>query len=299
MAITTPDAVPGEIIEAAWGDAVRFDLQTLDANKFDKIGGILTGSVYVQEPGGTGYFILDAASATLLSLTHSVGPPNSILMSAGANVALRYLTGGADRMTILPDGTVLWGTKLASNNQVPGMEFQSHGRLDITQTIASSNLVLVKAGASVGNGQAFSYYNNAAASIGSVTMTAALTGVLFNTTSDRRLKSLTRVVDPDEALDKVARMEPVNFTWRDAPAAGEQTGFFAQDLYTVAPEAVTVGRGEPGDEPTADDPMSGFVPWMADNSALVPTLVAAVQALTRRVEELTARVEALETGTPP
>ena len=26
MAVTTPDAVPGEVIEAAWGDAVRADL---------------------------------------------------------------------------------------------------------------------------------------------------------------------------------------------------------------------------------------------------------------------------------
>lgn len=30
MAVTTPDAVPGEIIEAAWGDAVRADLTAHD-----------------------------------------------------------------------------------------------------------------------------------------------------------------------------------------------------------------------------------------------------------------------------
>jgi len=297
----SPDVVvvaPGELITAAHINNIRANLVGLDAGKLALTGGVLTGNLFVQEPGGNGYYILDAASALLLSLFHTAGPPNSVLLSGGSNVALRHLTGGSDRMTILADGNMLWGTKLAANNQVAGMEFQPHGRLDITQTIGSVNVVLVKAGASPGNGQAFTYYNNAAASIGSVTMTSGLNGVLFNTTSDRRLKSLTRIVDPDEALDKVARMEPVNFVWRDASAAGEQTGFFAQDLHTVAPEAVTVGRGEPGDEADPDDPANpGFVPWMADHSALVPTLVAAVQALTRKVADLQARIEQLQGAT--
>jgi hypothetical protein len=96
--------------------------------------------------------------------------------------------------------------------------------------------------------------------LGGIVITTVNANIAYNTSSDKRLKRLTRVVDGDEALDKVATLEPVGYTW------------------IVAPEAVTPGTGEPGD----DD----FIPWSVDLSKLVPTLVAAVQALTRRVQLL-------------
>ena len=61
MAITTPDAVPGEMIEAAWGDAVRADLQTLDAaiaTKVAKAGDTMTGDLTAGAPAtGEGYIL--------------------------------------------------------------------------------------------------------------------------------------------------------------------------------------------------------------------------------------------------
>ena len=71
MAITTPDAVPGEVIEAAWGDAVRADLTMLDnkdttnynllnAAKVNKAGDTITPGLLnvgaagsATQPGGT------------------------------------------------------------------------------------------------------------------------------------------------------------------------------------------------------------------------------------------------------
>ena len=81
-------------------------------------------------------------------------------------------------------------------------------------------------------------------------------------------------------LVKLRAMSPVHFTWNETPGDGEQIGFFAQDLNEVAPEAVTVGEGELGD--------LEFVPWGTDNSKLVPSIVAALQAIDRRVSALEA-----------
>jgi Chaperone of endosialidase len=113
--------------------------------------------------------------------------------------------------------------------------------------------------------------------IGSINI-ATSTSVSYATTSDKRLKTLTRPVDPDEAVATIAATEPVNFIFTGHPEDGEQVGFFAQDLVTYAPEAVTPGTGEPDD--------AEFTPWMVDLAKLVPTLVAAVQALTRRIQAL-------------
>ena len=118
------------------------------------------------------------------------------------------------------------------------------------------------------------------AQVGSITRNAATAGVLYNQTSDKRLKTLVGPVDDLEALNLLGQIEPVEFTWNDYPEAGVQTGFFAQDVAEHIPSCVAPGTGEPGDE--------DFIPWGMDNSALVPHLVAAVRALMRRTAALEA-----------
>ena len=236
MAITTPDAVPGEVIEAAWGDAVRADLQAHDtaiATKVAKGGDLMSGDLSWTRTDPT--------------------------LGAGALVRV--------------DGPIV--------NSLTGAA---------GHTTTSISLALGRGGGAGNAGGIFvGFRGNSSSSsaphtnlLGTITVATANTSVAYNTTSDKRLKSFTRLVDPDEATAKVAALEPVNYTWRDAPEAGEQIGLFAQDAYTVAPEAVTPGNGEPGD----DD----FIPWGVDLTKLVPTLIAAIQALT-------ARITALETGT--
>ena len=177
-------------------------------------------------------------------------------------------------------GDIICG-KSGLNETAVGVEVHDDGRLYVCTTTAGiANIRLLKIAGATGDGSQFirfGYSQGSNTAIGSITEVGT-TGVAYNTTSDKRLKTLTRPVDPDEAVAKVAALEPVNFTFTSDPAAGEQVGFFAQDLQPVAPEVVTVGTGEPDDE--------GFTPWMVDVSKLVPTLVAAVQALTARIEEL-------------
>jgi hypothetical protein len=283
----SPDVVvvaPGELITAAHLNNIRANLVGLDTLKYDKTGGLLTGDVFIQKTS-PGIYYRDPAGVALFSLQHSIGPPSGPVLATPAGQSLRHFIGAADRMTILPAGTVLWGDKLVSDIQQTGMEYATNGSLAISETTAGYNLVCVKAGVAMGSGQVFAMFQSGTVGIGSITVTPALNGVAYNTSSDKRIKTLTRPVDPDEALAAVDLLEPVHFTYNSNPEAGEQIGFFAQDVEAVAPEAVTAGSGEP------DDP--DFVPYMMDQSKLVPFLVAAVQSLTAKVADLQAQLAAL------
>ena len=52
MAVTTGDAVPGELIQASWGDAVRADLTALDNGKVAKAGDTMSGSLVMGGAAG-------------------------------------------------------------------------------------------------------------------------------------------------------------------------------------------------------------------------------------------------------
>lgn len=292
MAITTPDAVPGEVIEAAWGDAVRADLTALDTGKYAKAGGAITGAL--TQSGGA--VQLQPSTALRVSRPSSTRPsvefyndPFTTRYAAivGADTGLEVLSDagavklmpvGAEQMRVDPTNVLIG--KTAANFAAVGVEVaMGSGRIASTMGVANMNHLVNHISLADANGVAFVQFQRNGSAIGTISQVST-TGVAYGTTSDKRLKTMTRPVDPDEAVAKVAEMDPVHYVVTAAPADGEKTGFMAQDLLAIAPEAVVVGTGEPG-EPE-------FVPWMVDLSTLVPTLVAAVQALTRRIEQLEA-----------
>ncbi len=108
--------------------------------------------------------------------------------------------------------------------------------------------------------------------IGSITYSAGT--VHYNTVSDARLKNDQGPIDSGDIVDA---LEPKWFSWKNDP--GEKIpGFFAQEVATVYPWAVTEGKGEPGED--------GFEPWQMDKVELVPLLVAELKSLRKRVAYL-------------
>lgn len=113
--------------------------------------------------------------------------------------------------------------------------------------------------------------------IGSITQSGT-TGVAYNTTSDYRLKE--NVQSMQDALAKIAQLNPVTYTWKADGSAGQ--GFIAHELQAVVPDCVT-GEKDAVDE--AGNPQYQGV----DTSFLVATLVKAIQELTARVATLEAK----------
>jgi hypothetical protein len=104
---------------------------------------------------------------------------------------------------------------------------------------------------------------------GSVTTNGSVTS--YNTSSDARLKE--NIADAEDAGAKVDAIQVRQFDWK-TDGSHQDYGMIAQELMTVAPEAVS---GDP-----ESDEMMGV-----DYSKLVPMLV-------KEIQELRVRVHALE-----
>ena len=89
-------------------------------------------------------------------------------------------------------------------------------------------------------------------------------------TSDARLKE--NIADADDAGDLIDAIQVRQFDWI-ADGEHQRYGMVAQELNTVAPEAVSEGE-------TEEDMMA------VDYSKLVPMLVKEIQSLRARVAQL-------------
>ncbi|MFA5346093.1 MAG: tail fiber domain-containing protein, partial [Candidatus Omnitrophota bacterium] len=113
----------------------------------------------------------------------------------------------------------------------------------------------------------YTYYSVAGGgAIGSVTYNGSWSGILFNTSSDRRLKE--NIVSTSRGLKELMSIPVDDFNFISDPGKKKVQGFIAQKLYKVYPEAVTVGGKDPKTEP-----------WMVDYARLTPLLVKSVQEL--------------------
>jgi hypothetical protein len=122
-------------------------------------------------------------------------------------------------------------------------------------------------GSSSGNG--YMRFGYAGSQIGSISQNGT-TAVLYNTSSDARLKD--NINDADDAASLIDAIQVRKFDWK-ADGSHQRYGFVAQELVTVAPEAVS--------QPADPDDMMGV-----DYSKLVPMLVKEIQSLRARVAQL-------------
>jgi hypothetical protein len=127
------------------------------------------------------------------------------------------------------------------------------------------------AGAAVGD--SFVHFIVNATTVGTINRTAG--GVAYNTTSDERLKENIR--PSAKGLADVMKIQVRDYNYKASPDRAE-TGFVAQQLQTVFPNAVTPG----GEDPTKN-------PWTVDYGRVTPVLVKAIQ-------EQQAEIEALKTA---
>jgi hypothetical protein len=111
------------------------------------------------------------------------------------------------------------------------------------------------------------------------TITCGVSGVTYNTTSDRRLKDNIQPIS--DATDKLMDMKPVTHTWIDNPDDPQVHGFIAQEMQEVVPEAVS-GDAE------SDEMMS------MDYGRITPVIVAALQDALNEIKELKTRIDELE-----
>ena len=111
-------------------------------------------------------------------------------------------------------------------------------------------------------------FSNANGAVGSITTNASVTA--YNVTSDQRLKE--NIVDAPEFGSVIDSLQVRSFDWK-TDQTHQRAGFVAQELVTVAPEAVH--------QPVNEEEMMAV-----DYSKLVPMLVKEIQSLRKRLAAL-------------
>jgi hypothetical protein len=200
---------------------------------------------------------------------YSTGDTNTGIFFPAADTAA-VATGGAERVRVETNGSVLIGNGSAPSSSNQGTQFRNLfnvGAHHISQGAATANTYID--------------WINANGTIGSISAGGSV--VLYNTTSDYRLKE--NVAPMTGALARIASLKPVTYTWKIDGSDGE--GFIAHELAEVCPHAVSGAKDAVDIE--GNPKYQGI-----DTSFLVATLVKAIQEQQALITTLTARITALE-----
>jgi len=207
----------------------------------------------------------------------------------GASNNIYLETGGLVRMTILPSGNVGIGTttpgyKLHVSGGTIRNDLGSAG-VSLCLTGSGSNLQIYhNSGSSVylwnSAGGVYEFYNSAGTN-----STGTLIAGAYNTGSDRRLKN--NIVNTHFGISDLMKIQVRDYVYKADASNTLTTGFIAQELYDIFPNAVT--------KPAKEEDM-----WSVDYGKVTPLLVKAIQdqqatieAQQKQIDELKKLVEGL------
>lgn len=254
-------------------------------------GGDVTGQITTTGNIGVGY-------ATPAYRLHVVGSPANGILQYNANSAvgstksrigfqdasttyapdlgsvgnnITFETVGAERARITSGGDFLVGTTT------------SGGKFTLSWNNSTQQGFVFTAQTTTFNGSPVVFYNSSGGLCGFIGQTAS--SVSYNTSSDYRLKENVQPIQ--NALEKVALLNPVTYTWKADGSAGQ--GFIAHELQEVVPDCVT---GEKDAVDVDGNPRYQGV----DASKLVATLTKAIQELNAKVDALQSELNAIKGG---
>ena len=206
----------------------------------------------------SGGAIVGAGSSSAPSITASNDTDAGLFWGGGF---LGFTGGSGNQMRLDASGNLLVGTTSAGTQAAGGVAIVP----------ASDSLIRVGHANGTGSGSKYMQFSYNQSEVGSITQHGT-SQVLFNVSSDQRLKE--NIADADDAGSKVDAIQVRKFDWK-ADGSHQDYGMIAQELQTVAPEAVS------GDADSED--MMGV-----DYSKLVPMLIKEIQSLRNRVAQLEA-----------
>jgi hypothetical protein len=187
------------------------------------------------------------------------------------NKPMVFGTDNTERARITSGGEVLFGLNAQTNTPANGFVFQNLG--------TTSSQVLIGHSNSSGSGTYYEAYFYDSTVIGSVTQNGT-TGVLYNITSDYRLKTVTGPVT--DAGSRIDALEPVEYTWKANGSSAR--GFLAHKFQEVYPNSVT---GQKDAIDAEGNPV--YQNMQASTSEVIADLVAELQSLRARVAQLEAK----------
>jgi len=108
--------------------------------------------------------------------------------------------------------------------------------------------------------------------------------IQYSTTSDKRLKNI--VGTTQKGLSDLMKIKIYDYTFKSDPNKEVQTGFMAQELYDIFPQAVS--KPKDTNEPAEKNP------WMVDYGRVTPLIIKSVQEQQQVIDELKEKNTTLE-----
>jgi hypothetical protein len=259
-----------DITGTVTADGLTVDTTTLVVDSANNRVGIGTSSpntiLHVSSASTTKSVVetTGAASDALIEFTKGQGSGNTWSMgidhSNSSAFSLAYLSNGSPSLTAHGVLTVNTSGNLFVGCTAPPDASNFGGSINpIGQFRSSRN--------TTSSATQFSF-NNTNGEVGTIVTSG--TSTAYNTSSDQRLKE--NIVDAPSASDDIDAIQVRSFDWK-ADGSHQKYGMVAQELVTVAPEAVS--------QPEDPEEMMGV-----DYSKLVPMMLKEIQSLRARVAQL-------------
>ena len=174
----------------------------------------------------------------------------------------------SERMRIDSSGNLLVGTTSGSGHKIRCVATGSDRNLLMQCANGGANAITLNTSGTADYTAFLFTTDGGNTQSGSIVVGASATA--YNTSSDQRLKD--NIVDAPSASDDIDAIQVRSFDWK-TDGSHQKYGMVAQELQSVAPEAVSEGA-------TEEDMMG------VDYSKLVPMLVKEIQSLRARVAQL-------------
>lgn len=265
---------------ATLGDGFWFDVRnsgtgtvTIDPDGSETIDGAATitlepgdscrvhcnGATFKTIGSNAGYWRGQSGSAEKPSI--SFGADSDTGMFLAATDIIGWATAGAERMRLNSNGILFLNATTTVVTGVGGAVLQVGGPGAFNRADNGTLIAFGRGGTLVG------------------TISVSESATSYNTSSDARLKQA--IEDAPYDPDWIEALTVRRFEFKSSPGV-KHVGFIAQELATIAPEAVTPGDDD--QEKGPGDP--GFVAAGVDYSKLVPRLIQELQQLRARVKVL-------------
>ena len=152
------------------------------------------------------------------------------------------------------------------------------GRVVVQQSSAGVEAIGVWNAATSGDNLFLTFNTEAAGTQrGSIDYNRAANLVRYNVTSDANLK--TNIRDLNNAGALIDQLRPRIFDWKESGHNTDNTGFVAQEVFEVFPDAVSKGSDTISDSPD-------YKQWSMDAGKFMPLVIAELQSLRQRVAAL-------------
>lgn len=242
--------------------AAKFDVSTSSA-AIARFNSSAANGGYVLFPTGTSNFYLGSA-ASLVG-----GSANDFLMIGSAGNLL-FGTSNSVRGSFASSGEFIAGGQTVRDSAKLTVETSSNGMsIYVVPNTSAVDFAIFRA--------------NSGTLCGNISRVGTTSAVTYASVSDYRLKE--NIAPMTGALDKVAKLKPVTYTWKESGVF--TNGFIAHELQEIVPDCV-VGEKDAVDK--NGDPKYQAV----DASFLIATLTSAIQEQQTLIIQLQADVAELK-----